>query len=142
MHRYLLALFLIQIPGLVLPAGNGAWTVQVVTSGGFLGTGDGNFTISSEGKIACSSEMRCPKEFKPSDLQPLVEIIQSATRPVPRPPLMSFCHDCITRTITISRRDSSGMLHAYTASWDDTTRGNVPQEVLRIYDVVVALRQQ
>jgi hypothetical protein len=36
----LLALIVPQSPTLLLPEGNEAWTVQVTTSGGILGTGD------------------------------------------------------------------------------------------------------
>ena len=40
------AMLVPQIPTLLLPEGNGAWTVQVTTSGGILGTGDGNFAFN------------------------------------------------------------------------------------------------
>jgi hypothetical protein len=37
-----------------LPAGEGAWLLRVVTRGGIAGTGRGNFTISSDGRLTCS----------------------------------------------------------------------------------------
>jgi len=131
-----------QIPQMAIPDGNDMWVVQVVTSGGLLGAGSGDVAISSEGKIVCSREMRCPNSFPLSDFQPLVEIIQTGTLPVPLPPaVVSLCRDCIMRTIRISRRDSMGVVHYYTASWDDTTKDRLPREVIRIYDALLALRQ-
>jgi hypothetical protein len=117
----------------------GAWIVQVVTRGGILGTGSGDFAVSSEGKISCWRDVRCPKDFRVSDLRPLIEQVQSGTLPAPVFPVVGFCSDCITRTITISRRDSMSIVHTYTASWDDTTKSRLPQEVVRIYDSIAAL---
>jgi hypothetical protein len=57
-------LFLAQTPQMFLPNGDGAWLVQVVTTGGILGKGDLDFGFSSEGRMICSVEVRCPKDFK------------------------------------------------------------------------------
>ena len=127
-----------QIPQMLLPDGNGAWVVRLVTTGGILGTGGGDLSISSENKILCSAQIRCPNDFKVSDFQPLIETIR-ADISVPTAPLVSLCRDCITRIMTISRRDSTGLVHTVTASWDDTTKARLPQEVIRIYDAVLDL---
>src|SRR4030095_12507694 len=129
-----LAVVTAQLPQLALPDGNSAWLVQVVTSGGLLGKGGGDFAISSEGKIVCSLQLRCAPDFKPSNLQPLVEVIHAADLPTPAVPIVSLCRDCITRTITVSSRDSAGILRVYTASWDDTTKDKMPPEIIRIFD--------
>jgi len=136
------SVFVAQIPQMALPDGNDMWVVQVVTSGGLLGAGSGDVAISSEGKIVCRREIRCANSFQLSNFQPLVEIIQAGTLPVLRPSaLVSLCRDCITTTITIRRRDAMGIVHTYTASWDDMTKDRVPREVIWIYDAVLALRQ-
>jgi len=141
MASYFLILSILQaqIPQMLLPDGNGAWVVQVVTSGGILGIGDGDFASSSEGKLICKPGLRCPKDFAVPDFMTLVEAIQPSTPLVPALPVVSLCSDCIKRTITISRRDSMGVVHTYTATWDETTKSRVPQEVIRIYDAFVAL---
>src|SRR5262245_8121875 len=123
----ILALFTAQAPQLALPDGNSTWLVQVVTSGGLLGKGGGDFTISSEGRIVCSLQLRCVNDFKPLDLQPLVDVIHGVDLPTPTVPIVSLCRDCITRTITVTSRDSTGVLRVYTASWDDTTKEKMPQ---------------
>jgi hypothetical protein len=134
-----LALFTAQAPQLALPDGNRVWLVQVVTSGGLSGKGGGDFTVSSEGRIVCSLQLRCANDFKPSDLQPLVEVIHAVDLPTPIVPIVSLCRDCITRTITVTSRDSTGVLRMYTASWDDTTKDKMPQEIIRIYDAARGL---
>jgi hypothetical protein len=126
-----------QTPQLFLPDGNGAWLVQVVTRGGLTGAGQGDFAVTSEGKSVCNRpEQRCLRDFKAAEFHRLVEMIQAGKLPIP---LVSLCSDCITRIITISRRDATGIVHTYTAMWDETTKGRLPQEVIRIYDALFAL---
>src|SRR6478609_9604929 len=110
-----LAIATAQLPQLALPDGNSTWLVQVVTSGGLMGKGGGDFAISSEGKIVCSLQLRCASDFKPSNLQPLVEVIHGVDLPAAVVPIVSLCRDCITRTITVTSRDFAGALRVYTA---------------------------
>lgn len=134
----ILTLLFVQAPRLLLPEGNGAWVVQISTTGGILGTGVGDVAVSSERKVLCSREIKCPDAFNLSDVQPFIENIQALTVPVP-PSSASLCSDCITRTIKISWRDSMGVFHSYTSTFDETTKGNLPPDVAKLYDAVVAL---
>jgi len=142
MNVLVLFLSFFQNIQMVLPEGNGAWAVQMVSSGGIAGrTTTGNITINSEAKIACLTPAMCPKEVKLSDVQPLVEAIQAATLPVPPPPPNpGLCNDCIRRVLTIRWRDSVGVLHTYIAAWDETTRNQIPLEVIRLHDAILALK--
>jgi hypothetical protein len=134
-----LLLFALQLN---LPSGNDSWLVQVVSTGGLTGKGAGNFTISSEGRVLCSlPEMHCPDRFAVSQFSPLIEVIQSGRIHPFRPTPPSFCNDCFTWTIIIRSRDSKGTLQTYTALWDDLSRPQVPPEIIRIFDAVVALRK-
>ena len=139
MRRLLLIVSLTQALMLPLPDGTGTWTVRVVTSGGFLGTGTGDFAVSSEGKVLCSGEIRCPKDFGASSFQPLIDAIPFGIPPQPSSPSVSLCNDCITRTMTITRRDSMGIVRTHTASWNEATKAQVPKEIIRIYDALVEL---
>lgn len=141
MHATILALLLIQIPQIALPTGNDVWVVQVVTTGGLRGTGIGNFAISSEGKVLCSTDLKCPDTFKGSDIQALVAPVFTASLPTPAPAGVSLCRDCITRIMRITWRDSMGVSHTYAVSWDETTTSSLPTDIVRIYDAVLALRQ-
>jgi hypothetical protein len=138
---FLLVLLFMQTPQLLLPEGNGAWVVQINTIGGIVGAGVGDVAVSSEGKILCSHEIKCPDAFKFSDIQPWIETFQTLVLPVPPPATVSLCRDCITRTISVRWRDSMGVFHTYTATFDETTKGKLPPEVAKLYDAVVALRQ-
>src|SRR5262245_22791121 len=120
--RLLLLVSLTQAPQMVLPDGPGTWTVRVVTSGGLLGTGSGDFVVSSEGKVLCSREIRCPKDFSAASFQPLIEAIPAVVPPQPSSPAVTLCSDCITRTVTITHRDPMGIVHTHSASWNETTR--------------------
>jgi hypothetical protein len=135
---FILTLLFVQAPQLLLPEGNGAWLVQISTTGGILGTGVGDVAVSSERKILCSREIKCPDAFNLSDVQPFIENIRVLTVPVP-PSSVSLCRDCITRTIKISWRDSMGVFHSYASTFDETTKGNLPPDVAKLYDAVVAL---
>jgi hypothetical protein len=126
---------------MALPEGNGSWSVTVETRGGSTGRGEGDVAVSSEGKIACSSQIQCASDFVPLDMQPLFNAMQNVYLPIPGPSLVSRCRDCTTTTITIRRRDPMGVVQIYTGSWDDTTRDKFPPEVIRIYDAVVALKK-
>src|SRR5687767_7106800 len=88
-----------QMIDMALPDGNDMWVVRVTTTGGIAGTGIGNFSFSSEGKLACGREMQCVKEFRPADFHALIEVVQAETLPASPPPV-SLCNDCIPRTIT------------------------------------------
>jgi hypothetical protein len=130
-----------QTARMALPEGNGSWSVTIETSGGSTGKGEGDLAVSSQGKIACSSGLRCASDFVPLDMQPLLDAMQNVSLPARSPSLVSSCRDCITTTITIRRRDSMGVVQIYSGSWDETTRDKFPQEVVRIYDAVVALKK-
>ena len=130
-------LLLAQALQMVLPDGNGTWTVRVATSGGFLGTGSGDFAVSSEGKVVCSREIRCPKDFSSSNFRSLIEAIPIDAQVQPAASIQILCNDCITRTMTISHRDAMGIVHTYAVSWNDATKTQVPTEFIRIYDALV-----
>jgi hypothetical protein len=121
-----------------LPAGNDAWVVQLLTSGGLFGMGQGNFAVSSEGRKACSPPEKCTKDLIVAAFKPLVDAIQPGNVTITRP-LPSLCNDCYVRTIVIRRRDSKGVLHIYAASWDDLSKDAIPREVVQIYEAVLGL---
>src|SRR5436190_18754595 len=119
---------------MVLPEGNGAWSVRVVTSGGFMGNGIGTFALSSERKVACNEESRCPKGFKASEFEALIQPIRADAFSMPDFPSNGLCADCITRTMSFTDPASTGVVHTHTVSWNELTRSHVPQELLRLYD--------
>jgi hypothetical protein len=129
-----------------LPAGNGAWVIQVFTSGGFSGAGSGNIAVSSKGEIVCTSRKpACPDSFDVQPIQQLVDkfagmdLSRIVTSPNPATP--GICNDCINRRVILVWRDRIGLEHSFSASWDELTAAMVPREIIDIYNAVMALRK-
>lgn len=123
---------------LALPDARPAWTIQVVTTGGFLGNGVGNYAASSEGKIVCYPESLCSKGFQVLEFQPLIEAIRAKLTSTS--PVLSLdpCHDCIITVMTITHRDAAGVVQTFTARWNDVGRHRIPPEILRVHDAFAA----
>ena len=130
---------------LALPAGNGAWVIRILTSGGFSGTGNGDTAVSSSGQIVCTPENACPKRFEVRSIQLLIDkIAEMAASPVTGNRAViapSACNDCLTRRVTVVWRDAMAVEHSYSVSWDEVTGAIVPPEVIQIYEAVTALRK-
>ena len=104
------------------------------------GSGAGNISVSSEGKILCTaSALHCPKDFVASGLRPFIEAIRFGAAPILNPAPAGICNDCLTRTIVIQRRDADGRLRSYTATWNDLNASAIPPEVMKLYESVVTL---
>jgi len=125
---------------LVLPVGNDAWLVEVSTTGGFFGSGTRAIAVSSAGQVICSSPaMHCPRDVAVSDIKPLVEMVPHGHVTISTRSIVGFCSDCVSRTIVVRHRDNLGVLHTYTASWDDLSASVVSREVMKLYESVLTL---
>ena len=127
----------------LIPPAESTWTVHVVARGGFSGNVSQDLTVASDGKINCLvPQTPCPKQPDVSKLKALIEMLpeQSVSITHPVPPNV-FCNDCLTRTIVIERRDSSGTTNSYSAQWTDVNANGVPPTILQIYDAVIALQR-
>jgi len=57
-----------------LPDGNGAWALDLVTSGGFDGMKIGKVSVNSTGMLTCSStKHKCPDQLTAAALNGLAE---------------------------------------------------------------------
>ena len=127
--------------GLVLPEGEGAWTVHVVARGGFSGDVSLDLSVASDGIIEClMPQTPCPKQPDLTKLRSLIKTLPEQSIVVTQP-AVSICNDCLTRSIVIRHRDSTGMARSYTAQWSDLNRNGVPPTILQVYDAVVALQR-
>jgi hypothetical protein len=129
---------------LEVPAGDGNWTIQIVTTGGFDGRGKGNVTVSSFGKLLCSLTVRsCPDSLTTKTLQPLTQMLAAANpaswnNPGDSAILAALCNDCYTTRVILSRREA-GQLQVVSFTWNDVTRNNIPSDVLRMTDLAFSL---
>lgn len=146
---FLLAAFLplggqlAALPWLILPPDEGAWVVRVETSGGLSGRGTGSMTASSGGELFCVAMVSCPERLVADAERSLTTLISAVPpgtgAPAPAPPLhRTTCSDCVTTTLTITRRAAAGALNAvYT--WDESTVGAVPEEIRKLHAAIRAI---
>jgi len=119
------------------PASSDAWSLRVVTTGGFTGTGVGSVTLSSDGQMGCGPAP-CATPIALALLKPVTTTIASIVEAawVTRTP-SGFCRDCVQTTMTLKRRDGD-VIRTYVASWDDSQAAT--QELRELRRLALALR--
>jgi len=126
-----------------VPEGDGAWVVQIATSGGLLGSGKGNIEVTSVGGLACTgTKLAEGKQLVAEALQPVAQLVAAVRSDEWKPPLKrtrSHCNDCYRTALVLSRREADGTVKLYTARWDDVTKGQVAQEALQLYERVMTV---
>ena len=129
------------------PEGENTWTVQILTSGGFDGSGKGDLVFTSDGKFSRDQNPLTKNQFITSEalqkitdsvlkvqiseqnLKPLAEIVKESGK--------SLCSDCYKTTLILFRRDADGTVKTFMTNWDVTTKSQVPEEILQIYENVI-----
>ncbi|MEJ7575946.1 MAG: hypothetical protein WKF74_02955 [Pyrinomonadaceae bacterium] len=129
-----------------VPEGEGMWTVQIITSGGILGNGKGDLALTSKGNFSQSLNSLMESKLLTSEtLQPLAQLIAKAKIPEQVKPFIglasqtsstSLCSDCYKTTFILSRREADGKIKTLVATWDATTKTQVAEEVLQIYESI------
>jgi hypothetical protein len=123
-----------------VPDGNGAWALDLFTSGGFDGMGVGTFSVNSSGQLTCSSTKHaCPAKLTPAVLSSLTDKVKAAAA-TPwdvRPAEHNLCSDCIMVRLQLSMRQPDGSIRTFVTSWD-TTSGVVPEHFATIYKTLTA----
>ncbi len=132
-----------------VPEGAGAWTVQILTSGGVMGNGKGNLVLISTGNFSRSqSSLSQSRPFKPEALQPVTQLISKVqisehvkpfVQQISQTSNASLCSDCFKTTFILSRREADGTVKTFVVEWDVTTKAQIPEEVLQVYESVVNL---
>jgi hypothetical protein len=133
-----------------VPDSRAEWTVEIRTSGGFDGQGNGGFTVTSAGELTCNLSASCIRQIQKPVLQSIEAFVSSANLPLaiqvpsgnPSIPVQvtpSVCSDCIVTTMLLRIRDSKGIAWSYSVSWDLTTQSRVPTDFKRIFEAATAL---
>ena len=125
---------------LPLPEGNGGWVLQVVTRGGLDGQGKGDLWITSKGELNCSrKEMSCAREVAKKTADVLTQGIRAVTPAIWNSPgSNTLCPDCLVTTMRVAIRSNDGSVQTFEATWDITTQGHVPEELLRLYNAAAS----
>jgi hypothetical protein len=126
-----------------LPPGDNVWLVQILSRGGFTGSGRGDLTLTSEGILTWSdANGSCGKKLTDEAMQALAKIVLAANAPVTGSgsSLSGMCFDCYVTTMILLRRGTEGVVTAATMSWDDASQAQVAADLVRIYKAAIAHR--
>ena len=118
------------------PRPRDGWVLHLTSSGGFLGRGDGAFTLTSDGHVACT-DVKCQSDIS----GPLLSQIADALEAIPPAEWVtahSTCADCFRWKFQLRREDASGTT-IYIAEWDDAA--SVPKRLLNLARLVKSLRR-
>jgi hypothetical protein len=112
-----------------------SWAVQIISRGGFAGTGRGDLTITSQGRLDWNGvENQCNVKLREDLLQTLSQTALSANASGWSKSTASLCADCYVTAIVLQRREGAGMARTYIAYWDDATAGNISENLKKVYD--------
>ena len=112
-----------------------SWAVQIITRGGFAGTGLGDLTITSQGHLVWSAkENQCNVKLGDDVLRILTQTVFSANASKWGGQRASFCADCYVIEVVLQRREPDGIGRTYIACWDDSTAGNISEGLRKVYD--------
>ena len=127
-----------------------SWKIEIVTSGGLTGKGDGGISVSSDSQVSASSKVRsCQDKLSPEELQAVEKLISRASLDKWRKSYTSPGNphgyaDQFLYQLKISVNKAGGS-RTYETSWYDDTREKLPsdldslvKEVWKIRDRVVA----
>jgi hypothetical protein len=126
------------VPPVDLPDGAASWVVQIISGGGFSGAVTDALTISSGGSLTCPGSKAKP--LAPEAVQSLTQLVASV-QPI-TPPLqetVSMCSDCSQTTLIIWRREADRNVKSIVTTWDEITKGRVPDDILRLYEEIAML---
>lgn len=120
-----------------LPDENGAWALNLVTSGGFDGRGIGKFSVNSSGMLICSStKHKCPDQLTATALNSLADKVKAAAAvPWELPAERGLCSDRVVVRLQLSMRQPDGSTKTFITSWDTASRG-VPEQLRAILNTL------
>jgi len=121
----------------------GAWALQVISRGGLADRRASDLAIRSDGTATLVTLGNGAASIHPDTLVSLNQRIRRMATPQwAVNSRLGFCSDCIATLLVLSVREQNGLVRTYTAFWDATTRGAIPEELRRIYDLALTIRQR
>ncbi|MBO0857563.1 MAG: hypothetical protein J2P21_03740 [Chloracidobacterium sp.] len=116
-----------------------SWAVQIISRGGFSGTGRGDLTITSQGNLVWNGAGdQCNAKLGNDALQMLAQTVFSASASGWGASRAHFCADCYVFAMVLQRREGDGIERTYIANWDEITAGRISGELKAVYDTFMA----
>ena len=125
------------------PGHAGAWTLQIISRGGFEGRRTGDLIVRSDGTATLVSPGNGTTSIHPDTLTSLSQRIRTITTPhwTTVDSRLGICSDCTATLIVVTIREPNGLIHTHTAFWDATTKAAMPRDLLRIHDLALTIPQ-
>ena len=129
----------VTVEPIALPPGENAWAVQIVSRGGFAGSGRGDLTLTSGGKLFWTGpDGSCSRKLPDETMNALTNLVLAVDAPQPsteRSP--NTCADCYVTGMILQHRTSSGV-RAFSAIWDDSGQAKVSGNMTAVYEALMA----
>jgi hypothetical protein len=124
------------------PGQAGAWVLQIISRGGFYDRRT-ELTIKSDGTVTFIAPGNRAASIHPNTLVSLNERIRAvATSHWGVNSRLGICSDCPATLIVLSAREPNGLVSTYTAFWDATTLGAIPEDLRRIHDLAMTIHER
>jgi len=95
-----------------LPAGNEAWAIRLIRSGGFTSDVVFDVSLNSSGSVRCRvTKSECPTRLD---------------------------DHCVITEVTVEYRDARGKVRKSFAAWNDSSAARAPREMLTLAATVIA----
>lgn len=130
----------VPVEPIALPAGDTAWTIQIVSRGGLTGAGRGDLTVASDGMLTWSgADGSCYRKLTDEAIHAIASAVAAANIPAAsiEPTRSSLCGDCYLTTMIVQRRGTEG-ISATTVYWDDATQSTVSADKFTVYEAAMA----
>jgi hypothetical protein len=124
-----------------VPAGAAAWAVRIVTRGGLTGRGRGDVLITSDRRVTCDGGAPpCATTLSEASAAALGRLIAQVDPAAGSRSSLGVCRDCYATLLVLRMRSPDGATRTLTAYWDVTTQAQMPPELLRLYEALIAAR--
>ena len=121
-----------------------AWTVEVGKNNGFSGGVTSQITVTSAGELLCKNgELTQGRSLSAESQRQFLHLVEAVIRLKTKtqsiPDEAVLCSDCDSVGVTLTHRETDGKNKVYVSGWNVLTQKHVPEEVLNLYNAVMAL---
>jgi hypothetical protein len=130
----------IVVQPVALPPGDNSWAVQIVSRGGYTGSGRGDLTLTSDGLLIWDGpDGACSRRLSDDKMNALTEVVLSVgdSASLSERALAGLCFHCYMTAMIVQRQGVKGVV---SVSWDDVTQAKIPAAIVAVYESLMAQR--